>query len=82
MTKLRYLKDDFDTYTTVEYEVHVNSKWLLEYILNNTEYENIADFLTWCISEDVDEIMDELDNDGMAYSYNKTGRYCDIDDLM
>lgn len=82
MTKLRYLKDDFDTYTTVEYEVHVNSKWLLEYILNNTEYESIADFLTWYNNEDVDEIINELDNDGMAYSYNKTGHYCDIDDLM
>lgn len=82
MTKLLYQKDNLDKGITEEYELHVNSKWLLKYIVNNTEYESIEDFLNWYNSEDVDEIINELDNNGMAYSYNKTGHYCDIDDLM
>lgn len=82
MTKLLYQKDNFHMGITEEYKLHVNSEWLLKYILDNTEYESIADFSNWYNSEDVDEIISELDDNGMAYSYNKTGNYCDIDDLM
>ena len=82
MTKLLYQKDDLDEGITEEYELYVNSKWLSKYIKNNTDYESIADFLNWYNSEDVYEIINTLDNNGMAYSYNKTGNYCGIDDLM
>lgn len=82
MTKLLYRKDDLDKGITEEYELHVDSKWLLKYIVNNTECESVAEFSNWCISADVEEIINELGNSGVAYSYNKTGRHCDIDDLM
>lgn len=82
MTKLLYRKEDLDKGITEEYELHVNSKWLLKYIVNNTECESIADFSNWYISEDINKIINALDNSGVAYSYNKTGNYCDIDDVM
>ena len=82
MTKLLYQKDNLDYYITEEYVLRLNSEWLLRYIKRNTEYNSISEFLNWYNSEDVDEIISELDDTGTAYTLNKTGNYCSCDDLM
>ena len=82
MTKLLYQKDNLDYYITEEYVLRLNSEWLLSYIKRNTEYNSISEFSNWYNSEDVDEIISELDDTGMAYTLNKTGNYCSCDDLM
>lgn len=82
MAKLLYQKDNLDYYITEEYVLRLNSEWLLNYIKRNTEYNSISEFSNWYNSEDVDEIISELDDTGMAYTLNKTGNYCSCDDLM
>ena len=82
MIDLLYQKDNLDHYITEEYILRLGYMWLLEYIKHETEYNDLKEFLSWYNSGDVDKIINSLNDNGVTYTLEKTGRYCDIDDLM
>ncbi len=82
MIELLLYRDDMEYYITEEYTLTVDRDWLVRYIKDNTEYDNLDEFLEFYNSEDTEEIICTLDDMDEPYTLEKTGRYCDCDDLM
>lgn len=82
MIELLLYRDDMKYYITEEYVLSVDRDWLENYIKDNTEYNGLDDFLGYYNSEDTEEIVNILDDMDEPYTLEKTGRYCDCDDLM
>mgnify|MGYP007008577813 CR=1 FL=1 len=82
MIELLLYRDDLKYYITEEYTLQLDRDWLVDYIKNSTEYANIDEFLEFYNSEDTEEIISTLDDIDEPYTLEKTGRYCDCDDLL
>lgn len=82
MIELLLFRDDMEYYITEEYALSVNRDWLDNYIKGNTEYNGLDEFLEYYNSEDAEEIINILEDMDEPYILEKTGRYCDCDDLM
>lgn len=82
MIELLLYRDDMKYYITEEYTLQLNRNWLVDYIKNSTEYANIDEFLEFYNSEDTEEIISTLDDIDEPYTLEKTGHYCDCDDLL
>lgn len=82
MNKLYYFKDNLDMYITEEYVLTVDSNILLDYIKKYNDHKNVTEFDNFYNNEDVENIINFLEDKGINASLLKTGRCCDIDDLM
>lgn len=82
MVKLYYFKDNLNMYITEEYVLTADSDILLSYIKKYTDYKNVAEFENFYNNEDVEDIVNFLEDKGTDAPLLKTGRCCDVDDLM